>query len=464
MEKPLSEKEQFLINSELNAHDVINKTKLSNNIDQYKKALEQSKNQFATIDLARKQAKNIKWKTIEHLDKYLETFEKKFIEKGGQVLWAETAEEALDFVKKIAKLKGAKTIIKAKSAVTEEIKLNAFLEKNKIEVVETDFGAYIQQLNSEESYHPVMSAINKSKEDIAQIIHEKLSVDAKLSPGKLTNVLKSNLRNKFSEVAIGITGANFLIAEEGAVCITENEGNASMITAFPKTHIVITGIEKVIPTLKDLELFLPLLSTYGTGQKLTTYNNILTGPRQQGEVDGPEDMYVVLLDNGRSNLLREEVRESLFCIHCGACSNVSPVFKNIGGPAYGSSFTGPIGAVVTPHLEDMHTFGHLSYASTLSGSGAEICPIHIDLHGMLVKNRKIFVDEGNDTLKERMAWRVFKRAMLHRKLLNKVSVKMKNILFEKLFQTAWGERRTKIVFSEKSFNQQWKEKKRKKKK
>jgi len=462
MEQPISEKEVFLAKSELKAHDLTHKRKINFNIDKYNNAVIHGKHQFAAIELARKQAKNIKWKAIEHLDKYLETFEKKFLEKGGKVLWAETSAEALAFVLEICKMKNAKTVVKSKSMVTEEIHLNAFLKKHKIESIETDLGEYIQQLDNEPPYHIVTPAMHKSKEDIAKLFHEELGTEPNLSPSELTMVARKKLREKFIEAEIGITGGNFLIAEEGAVCVTENEGNGRLTTAFPKTHIAIVGIEKIIPSLKDLELFWPLLSTFGTGQKLTVYNSIFSGPRQPGEVDGPEDMFVILLDNGRTNLLKEEVREALYCIRCGSCLNACPVYKNIGGHAYGATYSGPIGAVITPHLKDMPTYGHLSYASSLCGNCTEVCPVHINIHGMLAKNRHIFVEEHDDTIVERMAWRFYKRGMLHRSLMNGASGKLKNILFKKLFHKSWGERRADPVFPNKSFNQQWEERRKKK--
>ena len=219
--------------------------------------------------------------------------------------------------------------------VTEEIHLNEFLEKNNIESVETDLGEYIQQLDGEPPYHIVTPAMHKSKEDVAKLFAEKLGTDPNLTPEQLTLVARQNLREKYTQAEIGITGANFIIADIGAIAVTENEGNARLSCAWPKTHIVITGIEKVIPSLTDLALFWPLLATYGTGQKITVYNTIVTGPKQPGETDGPEEMYVILLDNGRTNILaNEKTRESLYCIRCGACLNACPVYKNIGGHTY----------------------------------------------------------------------------------------------------------------------------------
>lgn len=450
-------KETFLAKSEVKAHDLDHKRKITFNIDKYNAAVIKGKSQFAALDTARKQAKNIKWRAIEQLDKYLELFEKNFTEHGGKVIWAEDMEDARNAVLAICREKNATTVVKSKSMVTEELHLNDFLAENEIESIETDLGEYIQQLDGEPPYHIVTPAMHKSKEDIAQLFHDKLGVPQGLSPAELTLVAREKLRRKYTEAEVGITGGNFLIADAGAVCITENEGNGRLSTAFPNTHIAIVGIEKVLPSLQDLALFWPLLATYGTGQTLTVYNSLFSGPRQAGETDGPREMYVILLDNGRTNLLRKEVRESMYCIRCGSCLNACPVYKNIGGHAYGSTYSGPIGSVITPHLEGMAEYGHLSYASSLCGNCTEVCPVKINIHEMLLENRHIYTEEKYGGLAEKFAWRIFKRGVLHRSLMNSASGKMKNFVFEKALRCAWGGRRDKIVFAPKSFNQLWKE-------
>jgi len=454
-------KDNFLAKSEVKAHDLEHKRKIGFNIDKYNAAVMQGKMQFAALDAARKQAKNTKWRAIEQLDKYLEQFEKNFMEHGGKVIWAESREDALNAILAICREKNARTVVKSKSMVTEELHLNDFLAAHDIESVETDLGEYIQQLDGEPPYHIVTPAMHKSKEDIAALFHEKLGVPSGLSPAELTQIAREKLRKKYTEAEIGITGGNFLIADTGAVCITENEGNGRLSTAFPNTHIAIVGIEKVLPGLQDLALFWPLLATYGTGQRLTVYNTLLTGPRQAGETDGPREMYVILLDNGRTNLLRKEVRESMYCIRCGSCLNACPVYKNIGGHAYGTTYSGPIGSVISPHLMGMDEAGHLSFASSLCGNCTEVCPLKINIHEMLLKNRHIYVEEKYAGFPEKLAWRLFKRGVLHRNLMNTASGKMKNFIFEKAFRTAWGDRREKLVFAPKSFNQLWKERRKK---
>ena len=448
----------FLAKSEVKAQDLEHRRKINYNISQYDRAFQKGRMQFSDMDTARERAKNVKWRATENLDKYLEEFERIFTSHGGQVIWAENTEQAQEEILKICKAKNARTIVKSKSMVTEEIHLNDFLKENNIESIETDLGEYIQQLDGEPPYHIVTPAMHKSKEDIAQLFHEKLQVESGLSPEQLALVARNKLRQKFQEAEIGITGANFILADIGGIAITENEGNARLSTTFPKTHIAITGIEKVLPSVNDLGLFWPLLATYGTGQNLTVYNTIFTGPRKEAEIDGPEEMYVILLDNGRTNILANEaVRESLYCIHCGACLNACPVYKNIGGHTYDTTYTGPIGSVITPHMRGMKEYKHLSYASSLCGACTAACPVKINIHELLLENRHESVESHFTSKSEKMAWYLWKRASLSRKMMDFANGSTKNKVINKMFGKAWGERRNLPDFAPKSFNQLWKE-------
>jgi L-lactate dehydrogenase complex protein LldF len=297
--------------------------------------------------------------------------------------------------------------------------------------------------------------MHKSKEDVAKLFANKLGVPGGLSPEELTQVARKLLRKKYVQAEVGLTGANFIIADTGAIAVTENEGNARLSCAFPKTHIVVVGIEKVIPTLTDLSLFWPLLSTFGTGQKVTVYNSIITGPRQPGETDGPEEMYVILLDNGRTNLLANaNARESLYCIRCGACLNACPIYKNIGGHSYGTTYSGPIGSVITPHLQGMAEYKHLSYASSLCGNCTEVCAVKINLHELLLENRHEAVNEGVSSLGERLAWKAWKTASMSRGMYNIGNGKLKNFVVNHAFK-GWKEHRADLQFSDKTFNQLW---------
>lgn len=450
--------ESFIVKSTEKAADKEHRRKINFNIGRYNAVVPKGKEQFSNVNLAREKAKNIKWKAIENLDKMLESFEAKIIKRGAKVIWAEDAKQALEEIGKICAEKNCKTLVKSKSMVTEEIHLNKFLEENGIESIETDLGEYIQQLDGEPPYHIVTPAMHKSKEDVAKLFSEKLGTDPKLTPEQLTQVARDVLRKKYVEAEVGITGANFILADIGGIAITENEGNARLSCSIPRTHIVVAGIEKVIPSINDLALFWPLLATYGTGQRVTVYNTIVTGPRQKGETDGPDEMYVILLDNGRTNILaNEKARESLYCIRCGACLNACPVYKNIGGHSYETAYSGPIGSVITPHLKQMNEWKHLSYASSLCGNCTEVCAVKINLHELLLENRHEAVDEGNSSFAERTGWRMWKAAMLRRNLMNIGNARIKNWVVNSLLK-GWKEHRSEMRFPKKSFNQLWKEK------
>ena len=450
----------FLAKSEVKAHDLEHKRKISWNIQKYNAAVLRGKDQFEQLEFARKKAKNIKWKAIEELDKHLENFERNFSAKGGKLLWANNTEEALQYILNICKENNTTQIVKSKSMVTEEIGLNHFLETNGIESVETDLGEYIQQLDGEAPYHIVTPAMHKSKEDVAKLFHEKLNTPPHLSPTELTLVAREKLRSKYQTAQIGITGANFWIAETGAISITENEGNARLTTALPKVHIAIVGIEKVLPKTRNLNLFLPLLSTFGTGQKITSYNTLLSGPKQKNETDGPEEMYVIMLDNGRTNLLSQaKVRESMYCIRCGSCLNACPIYKNIGGHAYGTTYSGPIGAVITPHMSGMSEFKHLSYASSLCGNCTEVCPLKINIHNMLLENRNQAVAEGLNGFQENISWKFWQMGMMNRKIIGLANKALKDKFFHSVFSKSWAARRAELDFPAKTFQQLYNEKK-----
>ena len=453
----MSTASSFIAKSTIKSADLEHRRKINFNIGKYNAVVPIGKQQFSDVMKARESAKNAKWQAIEHLDTYLQEFEKKITERGAKVLWAEDAQQALDEIGKICKEKNCKVLVKSKSMVTEEIHLNNFLEENGIESVETDLGEYIQQLDGEAPYHIVTPAMHKSKEDVARLFADKLGVPGGLSPEELTQVARKLLREKYVQAEVGVSGANFILPDVGGIAITENEGNARLSCSMPKTHIVIVGIEKVLPSINDLSLFWPLLSTYGTGQKITVYNTIITGPRQVNETDGPEEMYVILLDNGRTNLLANPTtREALYCIRCGACLNACPVYKNIGGHSYETTYSGPIGKVITPYLRGMNEYKHLSYSSSLCGNCTEVCPVRINLHELLLDNRHEAVLQGGSTLAERIAWKAWKTSSLNRKMMNMGNAKLKNWVVNKVFK-GWTAHRNDLEFSAKTFNEMWQE-------
>ena len=448
----------FIAKSTIKAADLEHRRKINFNISKYNAVVPIGKSQFTDVNITRERAKNIKWEAIENLDKYLLEFEQKITARGATVIWANDTAEAQEAIGKICRERNCKTLVKSKSMVTEEIHLNDFLEASGIESVETDLGEYIQQLDGEPPYHIVTPAMHKSKEDVAKLFANKLGTKPDLTPEELTQVARIKLREKYTEAEVGVTGANFLIADIGGIAITENEGNGRLSCAWPKTHIAVVGIEKVIPSIHDLPLFWPLLATYGTGQKVTVYNSILTGPKQAGESDGPEEMFVILLDNGRTNLLANPTaREALYCIRCGACLNACPVYKNIGGHSYETTYSGPIGKVITPYLSGVDEYKHLSNASSLCGNCTEVCPMRINLHELLLDNRHEAVSQGTSTLAERVAWKAWMVASLNRPMMNMGNGKMKNWVVNKVFK-GWAVHRSELDFTPKTFNEMWKEK------
>ena len=338
---------------------------------------------------ARRTASERKWEAINHLDEHLESLASKLEARGTKVHWASTAGQARQIFLDILKETGARSIIKSKAMTAEEIHLNDALAEAGYSVVESDLGEYIVQLREEAPYHIVFPAMHLTRGDISTLFAEKLGTAPTDNPEDLTMIARRVLRDKYVSADVGITGANFAIAETGMISITENEGNARLTAALPRTMITLLGIEKVLPKLSDLALFLPMLATAGAGQLLTGYNSLYGGPSQPGECDGPEEYHVVFIDNGRTQLLADaEQRDALHCIRCGACLNVCPIYRNVGGHAYGTTYSGPIGSVITPHLRGLQEWKHLSQASSLCGACSEACPVQIDLHHHLLQNRR----------------------------------------------------------------------------
>jgi L-lactate dehydrogenase complex protein LldF len=298
-----------------------------------------------------------------------------------------------------------------------------------------------------------------SKEDVAALYNKKFETPADMSPEELTIYTRHLLRGKFRHADLGITGVNFLIADTGSVALTENEGNGMLSMSFPKVHVAIGGIEKIIPRLEDLDLYWPLLSTHGTGQLMTVYNSIISGPKKRKEKDGPDKMYLILIDNGRTNLLAQErQRQALSCIRCGACLNACPVYKNIGGHTYNTTYSGPIGAVITPHLQDFKTYKHLSFACSLWGRCTEVCPVKIPLHELLLGNRNDAVKNGYFTFFEQQGIKWATVGLNSRKMMDMTSGKTKNKLAGMFASKLWGPRRELPKMADKSFSQLWKEK------
>ncbi|HWB97994.1 MAG TPA: LutB/LldF family L-lactate oxidation iron-sulfur protein [Bryobacteraceae bacterium] len=365
----------------------------------------------------RTQANALKKHTIRNLDYYLEQFEANVAAHGGKVVYCKDATEVADFVLSLARERRAELIVKSKSMTTEEVDLNERLEHHQLESVETDLGEYILQLAHERPYHIVAPALHKTRYQVADLFTEKLGVPNETVIEKQTMIARSVLRQKFLAADIGISGANFLVADSGAVVLVENEGNARLTTSAPRVHIAVAGIEKMIPRAQDLAVFLKLLGRSATGQELTVYTSFLSGPRRGEEIDGPDEFYVVLLDNGRTRLLADrEKRQSLYCIRCGACLNHCPVYRKIGGHSFPWVYSGPIGAIITPQFLGVTHEPGLPFASSLCGACAEVCPVKIDIPKVLLELRadvKKNEQRENRGRLERLAFRIWSWVMRH---------------------------------------------------
>lgn len=450
---------QFKKDSDAIAFDEKHRRTIDFNIGRYDAAVAKGKLRYRNLEAAKDAAAAIKREMLANWEHYLLEFEKNCTASGATVLWAADDAEAREIIRNIIRENNARLIVKSKSMTTEEIELNELAGEENCESIETDLGEFIVQVAGERPYHIVTPAMHKSKEDIAALFHEKFGTAPNENPIALTNFVRELLREKFRQADIGITGANFLVAETGSVSVTENEGNALLTTAFPKIHIAIAGIEKIIPRLEQLGLFYQVLAAHGTGQQITAYNTLFTGPRRKEESGGPEKMYVILLDNGRTKVAADpEIREALACIRCGACLNACPVYKTIGGYTYNSTYSGPIGSVLTPFFRGFSDFSHLSFASTLCGKCVEVCPVRIPLTDMLLANRRKAVEQGLRPQAEKWAMKTFSYLGGKSPGFDIVSGNIKNIVTLPLNLAGWGPHRRMPRFAVKSFSQQMKKK------
>jgi L-lactate dehydrogenase complex protein LldF len=344
---------------------------------------------LADSSALRDHAKRIKEHTLAHLDRYLEQLEASVHKLGGRVHWAATAEDARQIIVKIAQQAGCKNAVKSKSMTSEEIHLNGALEKAGVEVTETDFGEFIIQVAGERPSHLVAPAVHHTRESVARVLSGHLQQSLPDDPKSLALVGRRVLREKFYRADLGISGANFAVAETGSIVLITNEGNGRLTTTCSRVHVALMGIEKVIPRVRDLPVFLKLLARGATGQTLSVYTTMITGPKRPGERDGPDEFHLVILDNGRSRVLGTPFRESLQCIRCGACLNACPVYRRIGGHAYGGVYSGPIGSILTPLYDSVTLNPHLPHASSLCGACQAACPVKINIPHMLIGLREL---------------------------------------------------------------------------
>jgi len=421
------------------------------------------------FDALRDSARDIKNHTLEHLDLYLEAYEQKVTAAGGHVHWAETAADARSIVLDLCRTRGARTVTKGKSMITEEIELNDFLDASGVVPVETDLGEYIIQLRGEHPSHIIAPAVHVNQDQVEadfRRVHTHLPVDRDLTePETLLDEARKVLRAKYFEADIGITGANFLVAETGSSIIVTNEGNGDLTQILPRIHVVIASIEKIVPTLNDAAQILRVLARSATGQDMSVYTTLSTGPRRPGDPDGPDEYHVILLDNGRSAMLGTEFQEMLRCIRCGACMNHCPVYHSVGGHAYGWVYPGPMGAVLTPALIGVEKGGHLPNASTFCGRCESVCPMRIPLPKMMRHWREKEFERGLNPATQRYglkAWAFFARRPRLYALATSIAIpvlgafgKAKGRFSWLPFAGGWTKHRELPAPETRTFRQQW---------
>lgn len=437
-----------------------NRQKLDYNIGRYDQAVERGVHFFSDLDNARSQASNIKDFAIDDLENLLVGFEKRALENGSEVFWACDKREALAILKDIVLKEKVELAVKMKSMISEELEINKLLQELQVETWETDLGEFIVQLAGEKPYHILTPAMHKSRGDIATLFHQKFGLDPESTPEQITLFVRDYLREKFTRADLGITGANFLIADTGSIALTENEGNGMMTFSWPKTLVVIAGIEKIIPKLTDLGLFWPLVAVHGTGQHVTAYNSLLSGPKQMDELDGPKRMVIILLDGGRSRMFGDpEMRKALTCIRCGACLNACPIYRNVGGYTYQTTYTGPIGSVISMYLDDSRDTGFLNFACSLCGRCSEVCPVKIPIHRLLLLNRSRINENSDKGATEKLVYRTAGEILMRRRSLDRIPAKWKNLAMKKIGQKHWGPNRKPLNFAPESFSRMWRRRK-----
>jgi L-lactate dehydrogenase complex protein LldF len=403
---------EFLRKAVIKSSDLEHRALIQKGMLSYDAAVAKGKLRFADWEAARSRCAAVKAEGIANLAQHLQEFEQRILERGGHVHWAENAGQANDYIVELARARDVKTVVKSKSMVTEEIHLAPALEKIGVTVWETDLGEFIVQLRNEPPYHIVTPAMHLSRRQIADLFRDKLGEDVEdADPVRLVAAARVALRRAFFSAEMGISGANFLVADTGMVALSTNEGNGRLTTSIPRIHVVVAGIEKIIPRMSDLAALWPVLATSGTGQPITTYSTLIRGARSSGEGDGPQEFHVVLVDNGRTELLANpETEEVLKCIRCGACLNICPIFRQVGGHTYGTIYPGPIGSIYTPRTAGLSEWGHLSYACSLCTACKGVCPVKIDLPKQLLLSRRDFIATGNVKPAERVGFAAFRWA------------------------------------------------------
>jgi L-lactate dehydrogenase complex protein LldF len=447
---------RFITDAEQNISDLKQLSVLSQNVDRYQNNVKANKEVFLNFELARKRAALLKNKAFNEFEHYLTEFEKKFRNNGGRVIWAENSQQVILEIIQILEKQEVNTINYTKSLISEEINISKSLTD--FTSVATDMSDFILHKLSSEKKHSDLTLMRTSEAEISEMFHKYFQLRKNATLEEITTTIRDTLRNSILQSKVSVTSADFLVSDCGAVAYSENEGDITLAYSIPKVQIVLAGIEKIIPTLNDLELLWALKAHSKEGMLANTYQSVVFGPKKETETDGCNEMILILVDNNRTELLSHKPqRLALSCIECGACLQVCPVFKKAGSSAYNSAFQGPIGAVSSPFLLDFEQYQHLSFASTLCGKCSEVCPVHIPIHELLLYNRKEAVSRKSKPLAERFTYGLIRKALMSRKFVVTKNVKMKNLALKLMAGNVWLKQREFPAIAEKSFNQLWKE-------
>ncbi|MEO1652892.1 MAG: LUD domain-containing protein [Bacteroidota bacterium] len=452
----MNPEQKFITASEKLAFDLKFRIQSQNYQESLQHGQKQSLLQFKDYELLKSRVTYLRKYAIRHWDELLLQFESKFQAQGGRIIWAENAEEAQNEILKIAQEYKAKTILKDHTSLIEELSLTSFLNKHQIRSVSVNPGEWLMEVAELPTEHPLFLSLGLQKKDIQHLLNHKFNLDLAPDPQKMIDVCRRHLRKRFASVDIAISGLEFMLADTGSLCLSDQSGQIPMISSFSRVHIVLAGIEQILPELRDLDLVLPLLSSLKRGKPSDSYHTILQGPRRENEKDGPEELVVVLIDNGRSQLLLEEEKYSLLhCIHCEACLNVCPVYQTIGAQAYAPLKPGPRGGFWPPSTL-LSTA--ISQASTLCGACTQICPVQIDLNQAILSNRKQRIEKKQNSLKEKSGFRFWRYLMQKRSRLNTVNAQLKRYFMKQYLGSNWFKRKDLPEIPRKSFHQQWKQK------
>jgi L-lactate dehydrogenase complex protein LldF len=426
-----------------------NNNSIKKNIEKWNNSFKYSLNLFSDIDIAKNKVVNIRDKSIYNLDTLVFTFESNFNKNGGKVCFAQTTKDVNEIISKIIKERQIKSVVLSKSNLLEEISIRNFLKKKSVDYSNSDIGDFIVYSENNKPSHIVNSAIHHNLDEISQIFSANYGVDENANAQEIVKVASQKINENILGADAFITGANFLVADTGSIVFVENEGNILKSSLTAKTQIIIAGIDKVVSSLSDLNILLPMLSTHATGQNMTTYTDIVSGV----DVESREEIYIIIVDNNRTNLLSDKtLRTALRCIHCGACANVCPIYKNIGGYAYNCTYPGPLGLIISPYIEKDEDNKHLPFVTTLCGKCREVCPAHININNLILHTRKDIIDNGLHTIEDEQFIKSLYKKTIKRRRMNRGSAGIKNWKLQRKLRKLWGSRRNLPKFAQTPFS------------